>query len=290
MWRNYVLLSFRIEEIPQITKIKWILEWFVVLQVLPFCIGTLCPSNVQREAFSCFAGYSTQLLNMQKSSETLFTGVDVELLRAFCSSYIQSMTCVDTLKKKCPSTLHEKIEVTLFHFEGAREELSELCKDDALYEVYARHMTCFLTSGSYSERCFEDTMNTSVRLMSRFDDKSLPQLCRDFRKTLNCIQTKIKRRCNEEAAGLVPILVKPMVRRSNLCDLNHDSHILMTSSTTAQTTTEDNVITDSIQHRIEVRHNLSKDESNMNSARATTVSCTTILVLICIIYWIYGNG
>ncbi|CAG2253797.1 unnamed protein product [Mytilus edulis] len=162
-------------------------------------------------------------------------------------------------------------------------------------------MTCFLTSGSYSERCFEDTMNTSVRLMSRFDDKSLPQLCRDFRKTLNCIQTKIKRRCNDEAAALVPVLVKPMVRRSNLCDLNHDSHILMvshilalvklmTASTTAQTTTEDNVITDSVQHRIEVRHNLNKDESNTNSARVTTVSYAIILVLSCIIYWIYGNG
>lgn len=45
------------------------------------------------------------------------------------------------------------------------------------YEVYARHMTCFLSSGSYSERCFEDIMNTSLRLMKRIDDKSLPQLC-----------------------------------------------------------------------------------------------------------------
>ena len=45
------------------------------------------------------------------------------------------------------------------------------------YEVYARHMTCFLSSGSYSERCFEDIMNTSVRLMKRIHDKSLPQLC-----------------------------------------------------------------------------------------------------------------
>lgn len=45
------------------------------------------------------------------------------------------------------------------------------------YEVYARHMTCFLSSGSYSERCFEDIMNTSVRLMKRIHGKSLPQLC-----------------------------------------------------------------------------------------------------------------
>lgn len=33
MWKNYVSLSFRIKNyIPQITNIKWILEWLAVLQ------------------------------------------------------------------------------------------------------------------------------------------------------------------------------------------------------------------------------------------------------------------
>jgi hypothetical protein len=33
---------------------------------------------------------------------------------------------------------------------------------------------------------------------------------------------RIPKTCGQEAAGLVPVLVKPMVRRSNLCDLSHD--------------------------------------------------------------------
>ena len=47
-------------------------------------------------------------------------------------------------------------------------------------------------------------------------------ICRDFRKVLRCIQRHIEKTCGQEAAGLVPVLVKPMVRRSNLCDLSHD--------------------------------------------------------------------
>ena len=44
------------------------------------------------------------------------------------------MNCIKSLKTNCPSNLHANIEVTLINFDGAREELGELCRDDALYE------------------------------------------------------------------------------------------------------------------------------------------------------------
>lgn len=279
-----VFLRF-FENFTNTLKLSWIIEWIFIMQVFPCCFGNSCPSNVQREAFSCFSGYSTQLLNMQKSTETLFTGVDVELLRAFCSSYVQSMNCIEDLKVSCPLNLHTKIDITLINFDGAKDELEELCRDDALYEVYARHMTCFLNYGSYSERCFEDTMNTTVRLMKRIDDKSLPQLCGDFRKVLNCIRSNIERSCGQEAANLVPVLVKPMVRRSNLCDLNSDDRKEPTTTTMTQTTTEDTIITDSLHRSIKVR-NKNVDSGN-NSVLDTSGSKTLVTILVIISAIIY---
>ncbi|KAK3101399.1 hypothetical protein FSP39_003246 [Pinctada imbricata] len=177
-----------------------------------------CPSNPQRSAFSCFTEYNTQLLNMQKSRGTLFSGVDVEILRAFCSSYNRAMNCIRRLKSNCPENEQRRIDVTLYNLEGARNELSELCGDDKIYEIYARHMTCFQSAGPYSEQCFEDIMNTTIRLMKRIDDKGLHQLCNDLHLTLRCIRSNIDLNCGKEAASLVNVLVKPMVRRSTKCD------------------------------------------------------------------------
>ena len=51
-----------------------------------------CPSPVQKYAFRCFTSYNTHMLNMMKSSATLFSGVDVEILRGFCR-YLSLSVC-----------------------------------------------------------------------------------------------------------------------------------------------------------------------------------------------------
>ncbi|XP_048743894.1 uncharacterized protein LOC125657249 [Ostrea edulis] len=178
-----------------------------------------CPSPVQKYAFQCFTSYNTQMLNMIKSSATLFSGVDVEILRAFCSSYNQAMDCIENMKRLCPVSLHRKIEVTQMNLEGAKPELSALCNDDNIYERYARHMTCFREYGAYSERCFEKEMNSTIRLMQWISEDDFYQLCSDLSRTLDCIKSKIARTCGPEAVQLVPILVKPMVRKSTKCDV-----------------------------------------------------------------------
>lgn len=43
---------------------------------------------------------------------------------------------------------------------------------------YARHMTCLREYGAYSERCFRDGMNSSIRLMQWISEDDIYQLCR----------------------------------------------------------------------------------------------------------------
>ncbi|XP_061195418.1 uncharacterized protein LOC133203665 [Saccostrea echinata] len=178
-----------------------------------------CPSPVQKYAFECFTDYNTQMLNMKKSSATLLSGVDVEILRAFCSSYNTAMACIRNMKELCPMSLHRKIEATQMNLEGAQSELSALCSDDSIYERYARYMTCFREFGPYSESCFKRKMNSKIRLMQWINEDDIFQLCRDLARTLDCITSTITIECGPEAAQLVPVLVKPMVKKSTKCDM-----------------------------------------------------------------------
>lgn len=105
------------------------------------------------------------------------------------------------------------------NLQGAKPEVSALCTDDNIYERYARHMTCLREYGAYSERCFRDGMNSSIRLMQWISEDDIYQLCSDLNRTVDCITSKIGRWCGPEAAQLIPILVKPMVRKSTKCDV-----------------------------------------------------------------------
>ncbi|KAK3103521.1 hypothetical protein FSP39_019833 [Pinctada imbricata] len=177
-----------------------------------------CPGNVKVAASTCFANYKQHYVNIQKRENTLFTGVDVEILRSFCSSYIDAMKCITDLKSRCASNSKFQINSTLADFDVAVDELSSLCLNDVVYEVYARHRTCFEMNKAYSMRCFDNIMNTSVRLLRRIDHKPLDEFCGDMKKLLSCIGNNIERNCNREAASLVEKLVKPMIRRSSQCD------------------------------------------------------------------------
>ncbi|KAL5013468.1 hypothetical protein ScPMuIL_007738 [Solemya velum] len=199
-------------------KVSILISHKVDVKILfPFSVCG-CPSNVQQKAFSCFRDYSTQLLNMHKSSRKLFSGVDVETLRAFCSSYISAMDCIAVLKSNCPEDVHSDIDFTLINVEGAYKELSELCHDDNIYEIYARHQTCFREEGDMSEWCYKQNMNISIRFMSKIDNRALEELCGDINKVQACIKPNIESKCGPEAVKLVEILVKPMIRGSTQCD------------------------------------------------------------------------
>ncbi|XP_033746643.1 uncharacterized protein LOC117331829 isoform X2 [Pecten maximus] len=212
----------------------YIIQIFTVVSM--FCaVEGLCPSKLKMRSFSCFGDYNTQFLNMQKSQRTLFSGVDVELLRAFCSAYMSAMSCINELRMECGKDHHQVIDGPLINLNGATEELSFMCQNDDIYEVYARHMSCYMSHGSYSERCFNDVMNTTSRFLKRVNWKSLDDLCRDLSHVLQCIKGNIGRSCGQEAASLMDVLAKPMVRSSTMCD----KHVFSTKdySETYQKTT-----------------------------------------------------
>ena len=62
---------------------------------------TDCPGNVQVSASNCFDNYKSHFVNMQKRENTLFTGVDVEILRSFCRYilfFVKSMRTTTNLR------------------------------------------------------------------------------------------------------------------------------------------------------------------------------------------------
>ncbi|ESO91222.1 hypothetical protein LOTGIDRAFT_153652 [Lottia gigantea] len=54
-----------------------------------------CPHDVTAQAYGCFTSYSSHLQNMQASRRQLCCGVDVETLRAFCSSIDRLLDSID---------------------------------------------------------------------------------------------------------------------------------------------------------------------------------------------------
>ncbi|KAK6175325.1 hypothetical protein SNE40_013813 [Patella caerulea] len=193
----------------------------VIISVIP-AVSATCPRDVTATAYGCFTSYSRNLQNMESSRRQLCCGVDVETLRAFCSSYVQAMSCIRRLKSDCPESYHSKIDVPLVNLEGAHEGLHDLCSDDFLYERYARYQSCFMLEGDESEYCFHKNLNTSIRILSKID-KTTHQLCTDMKKVVKCITYNINLKCGPRAAELVELLVKPMVRHSAQCNYHIDT-------------------------------------------------------------------
>ena len=61
-----------------------VLHLSLISDLLLPLVRTDCPGNVQVSASNCFDNYKSHFVNMQKRENTLFTGVDVEILRSFC--------------------------------------------------------------------------------------------------------------------------------------------------------------------------------------------------------------
>ncbi|KAL8558838.1 hypothetical protein ACOMHN_031767 [Nucella lapillus] len=182
--------------------------------------GSACPSDVGQQANACFAGYNREFQNIRSSPKRLCCGVDVETLRAFCRSYVDAISCVRPLKKRCPRS--QAIEDAMKNLHGAETSLKSLCSDDTNIEKYALHQTCITKAGPTTKRCFQQYLNTSdtVKLMTSVDTRHIAQFCSDMRGTLQCIQTNIRQTCGEDASDLVTKLVKPMVRQSTKCNYN----------------------------------------------------------------------
>uniref|UniRef100_A0A0B7BSK2 Uncharacterized protein n=1 Tax=Arion vulgaris TaxID=1028688 RepID=A0A0B7BSK2_9EUPU len=209
--------------------LNWIVlfqrAWLIVGMVLYSEMTTVysaCPRDMSTRANSCFTSYSFHFQNMQNSPNKLCCGVDVEILRAFCQSYSNAMECVKQMKKDCPEDTYHTINTILNNLNGVHAELHELCSDDSIIESYAMYQSCITLAGVKSEWCLQTHMNssagTNIKFLSRVTMKGMEQFCKDMINTVECVKNNVEMICGDEAAALVQVLIKPMIRQSTECD------------------------------------------------------------------------
>ncbi|XP_052260744.1 uncharacterized protein LOC127864894 [Dreissena polymorpha] len=184
------------------------------LWLLPLC-STKCPTSdrIQAATQECFREYSIQKVFVDRSERRLFSGIDIEILRAYCSAYLDAYSCVRQLMQSCPSSHHADIKTAVTPF-ADEHELTELCKTHRLYELYAQYMMCFSDRGKKSDWCFDKEINSSVMHLHQVE---VQELCNRLVSVTRCIESNIRLGCGEQAAELVHLLVKPTVPGSGQC-------------------------------------------------------------------------
>lgn len=187
-----------------------------LLCMFPLVTGTSCSDTemLKKEAVACFRSYGTQKTYVDRSEQRLFSGIDIETLRAYCSSYLEAIQCVSKLVTGCPSSAQSQVEEALVSYNGIQEELTDLCRTQNLYELYAQYMTCYAERGQKSDWCFESKLNNSMLSIYKLPS---PEFCGRIQEATYCIQNNIRQECGEKAAELVHLLVKPTVFGSSHC-------------------------------------------------------------------------
>ncbi|XP_052781082.1 uncharacterized protein LOC128217756 [Mya arenaria] len=185
-----------------------------VVCALPSCVCE-CPTGdrVELRAQGCFRDYNLQKASVDRSDRRLFSGIDIEILRAYCSTYIASYNCVHEYLRECPDS-RPRIQAALLAYADA-QELTDLCRTHRLYELYAQHMNCFTDRGSKSDWCFDKEINSSVQYLNPVSQE---ELCSRMIAVTRCIENNIRQGCGEQAAEIVHLLVKPVVRGSGNCN------------------------------------------------------------------------
>ncbi|KAK3803064.1 hypothetical protein RRG08_027986 [Elysia crispata] len=193
-----------------------------------------CPTDLLLGTHACFTAFTLSYERMRQSQQKLCCGLDVETLRALCRAYVDAMSCVDGVKSQCPEEKHLDIENALINLDGAKEELSGLCSDDTIIENYAMQQTCLTAAGPGSETCLAMILErgvrqhgderSGIRFLSMVQATTLDVFCRKMNSAISCVQRNVQRVCGQQAASLVPSLVRPMVRYSATCNSGHSNH------------------------------------------------------------------
>ncbi|KAL8606677.1 hypothetical protein ACOMHN_055352 [Nucella lapillus] len=171
-------------------------------------------------AHACFTEFSREYQNMKNSPKLLCCGLDVETLRAFCSSYMRAASCIEDLMTQCEDPA--AIGHALTNLQGARPALHAMCSDDTLIERYARHQSCIAQAGPTTLQCIRRYLNTSsnVRLLANVRTHHTAEFCRSMALTMQCVHRNVGQQCGHRVSQLVAILVHPMIRYSTTCDLS----------------------------------------------------------------------
>jgi hypothetical protein len=204
----------------------------LVIAVVPVTPrGEECPDNVRDSTTSCLTTYNNHFYQLTQSGQTLYSGVDVELIRQLCQAFKESAICAHTIQKNCPETEHSKIETVAADLIN----VADLCAQTNLIEVYARYQNCYRNVQPSSQKCYEMYSAESNPLMSKVqsgDQQALISMCGYFTNLVTCIQSHVRPNCHsEEATRLVEYLVKPSIKMSDHCR-NDTLHTTQSHTTT----------------------------------------------------------
>ncbi|XP_061195200.1 uncharacterized protein LOC133203437 [Saccostrea echinata] len=185
---------------------------------LPYFASGTCPGDVKGQIKNCFRDYEMKIEGILTPGNSIISGVDAENIRLLCTGFKYGEACVASLKSKCLQDT-AIIEAELLKLTLAEEELKLLCRDDSLYDVYARNRYCYEKSGIANEKCFRDVMNSSVRIITDLDQRSVTGFCGDVDSLLNCIGGALHaEQCSKESITQKDKLVRPLIRGSQECD------------------------------------------------------------------------
>lgn len=193
----------------------------------PYFVSAICPDDVQNRAKACFREYDMKIGGILRPGESIISGVDAENIRLLCTELKSGMACIADLKAKCPQD-NAIIEAELVQIPLAINELGMLCKDDSLYDVYARNRYCFERSGAGNEKCFKEVMNSTVRIITDLnstvriitdlDRTFILKYCSEVDKLLSCIGKSLTdQKCGSEAITLKDKLTRTLIRGSLDC-------------------------------------------------------------------------
>ncbi|KAK3747433.1 hypothetical protein RRG08_015545 [Elysia crispata] len=94
-----------------------------------------CPDDLAGSARACFSSYALRLQSIKQSPQKLCCGLDVEVFRSFCRSYVDGSRCEQRLRGQCPIEKQRMIDNALVSLDGARDALNHLCLDDNIVET-----------------------------------------------------------------------------------------------------------------------------------------------------------
>ncbi|KAL4227107.1 hypothetical protein ACF0H5_015080 [Mactra antiquata] len=226
--------------------------------------------TLKSAALDCFQDYNLYKLNVDHSDYRLFSGIDIEILRAYCTSYTGALQCVSNLVKSCPKSTQIKLEEELNKQKNIQEELTELCTTQRLYELYAQYMSCYTAKGRKTNWCYESKLNKSDHNLHQYPTENF---CIRVQETAHCIETAIRQSCGEQAAELVHLLVKSSISGSAYCKYNvmHE----MTPST--MKTHDDNSGSNHHNHEHVTSKSHNKSSSAIKHTPGTNLSIIVIL-------------
>ncbi|RUS74572.1 hypothetical protein EGW08_017653 [Elysia chlorotica] len=224
---------------PRAVNFHTISKTLVSLGLIFLLVASLaqgsCPSDLLLGTHACFTAFTLSYERMRQSQQKLCCGLDVETLRALCRAYVDSMACVEGVKSQCPLEKHADIDRSLINLDGATQELNGLCSDDTIIENYAMQQSCLRAAGPSSETCLaifleqgirpQGDERSGIRFLSLVESTTMDVFCRKMSSAISCVQRNVQRACGQQAASLVPALLRPMVRYSATCISGHFNQV-----------------------------------------------------------------